>query len=192
MADEVDAYALFVDTSGRETRSWSRGIQRERIPAFVSVWNNFALIIRHACAAKDDCRESGSCCGICSSHLQSKGTLIEEQLNDKTFDLGWPTLGPVNEKLCSLQTLAMNAAGGDWGVFPKGWLSLLAVPGTTLKRKDQSWAGLVLSSSTRQDRALGHTPSFSTSPRITRTGRACRLPRTHQRTRPSKSLPVLA
>ena len=102
----------------------------------------------------------------------------------------------------------MNAAEGDWDVLSEAGLSLLSMSWTMLKRKDQSWAGLVLSSGhfgisrmrwplnrTRTVRVLdfsssGQAPSFSTS-RITRTGRASRPTRTHQQTRPRKSFPVL-
>ena len=102
-----------------------------------------------------------------------------------------------------------RAAEGDWDVLSKAWLSLMAVPvdhaqaqGSVVGRARAQFQPLRYLPHTHSTRsepcgcwtspALAQAPSFSTSSRITRTGRACRSTRTHQRIRPRHSFPVLA
>ena len=81
-------------------------------------------------------------------HAGTAGSLAEEQVEGITTESpNWLTHGARNEKLCALQTMAMNEANGDWDVLSKTWWSLLAVPGSLLMNKDQGWSGLVISSS---------------------------------------------
>ena len=147
LVEEIDAYAsshsstLQVQATIRVTRNTVSTNPSLRFDPRRAHWHS--TVVGLYCNAV---ASAGELLRNLFSHLQSKGTMSEEQFNCfSSTSPWWPTLR--ERKTLLHADTGMNAAGGDWDVFSKERMSLSAVPGTMLKRKDQLGARLVLSSS---------------------------------------------
>ena len=147
LVEEIDAYAsshsstLQVQATIRVTRNTVSTNPSLRFDPRRAHWHS--TVVGLYCNAV---ASAGELLRNLFSHLQSKGTMSEEQFNCfSSTSPWWPTLR--ERKTLLHADTGMNAAGGDWDVFSKARMSLSAVPGTMLKRKDQLGARLVLSSS---------------------------------------------